>query len=74
MDLERGFLGGFLVLGATMFVAGFLFGMLFLGVVHVSSDAATLELMSFALGLITGMLAIALVLVVMKIGGIRRPA
>lgn len=66
MDLEKGFLGGFLVLGVTVFVAGFLAGMLFLGTIHVSSDAATLGLMSFILGLITGMLTIALVFVVVK--------
>jgi hypothetical protein len=67
MDLEKGFVGGFLVLGAIIFVAGFLAGMLFLGTVHVSSDAATIGLMSFALGFITGMVTIALVLVVVKI-------
>jgi Na+-transporting NADH:ubiquinone oxidoreductase subunit NqrB len=72
MDLEKGFLGGFLVLGVTIFVAGFLAGMLFLGTIHVSSDAATLGLVSFVLGLITGMLTIALVLVVMKIREIPR--
>ena len=67
MDFEKGFVGGFLVLGVIIFVAGFLAGMLFLGTVHVSSDAATIGLMSFALGLITGMVTIALVLVVVKI-------
>ena len=66
MDVERGFFGGFSVLGVTIFVAGFLFGMLFLGAAHVSSDAATLGLISFALGLTTGMLTIALVLIAIK--------
>jgi hypothetical protein len=72
MGLEKGFLGGFLVLGVTIFVAGFLAGMLFLGTIHVSSDTATVGLMSFVLGLITGMLTIALVLVVMRIREIPR--
>jgi hypothetical protein len=70
--LEKGFLGGFLVLGVTIFVAGFLAGMLFLGTIHMSSDAAALGFMSFALGLITGMLTIALVLLVMKMREIQR--
>jgi len=67
MDFEKGFVGGFLVLGITVFVAGFLAGMLFLGMAHVSSDAATFGLLSFVLGLITGMVTIALMLVVIKI-------
>jgi membrane-bound ClpP family serine protease len=66
MDVERGFFGGFSVLGVTMFVAGFLFGMLFLGAAHVSPDAITLGLISFALGLTTGILTIALVLIAIK--------
>jgi len=67
MDFEKGFVGGFLVLGFMVFVAGFLAGMLFLGMAHVSSDAATFGLLSFVLGLITGMVTITLVLVVIKV-------
>ena len=67
MDLEKGFVEGFLVLGIMIFVAGFLAGMLFLGMAHMSSDAATFGLLSFVLGLITGMVTITLVLVVIKV-------
>ena len=67
MDFEKGFIGGFLVLGITIFIAGFLAGMLFLGMAHMSSDAATFGLLSFVLGLITGMVTIALMLVVTKV-------
>ena len=67
MDFEKGFVEGFLVLGFMVFVAGFLAGMLFLGMAHMSSDASTLALLSFVLGLITGMVTIALVLVVIKV-------
>ena len=67
MDFEKGFIGGFLVLGITIFVAGFLAGMLFLGIAHISSDATTFGLLSFVLGLITGMVTIALMLVVIKV-------
>ena len=66
MDLEKGFVEGFLVLGIMIFVAGFLAGMLFLGMAHVSSDAATSGLLSFVLGLVTGTVTIALVLVFIK--------
>jgi len=72
MDLEKGFVGGLLVLRVIVFVAGFLAGMLFLGTVHVPSDAAMIGLMSFAFGLITGMVTVALVLVVVKIREIQK--
>jgi len=67
MKVERGFLGGFLVLGFVIFVAGLLTGMLALAMVRVESDITLLAFMVFALGFILGLLTIALVLVIMRL-------
>ncbi|MGA3192597.1 MAG: hypothetical protein ABSD73_08835 [Candidatus Bathyarchaeia archaeon] len=67
MDLEKGFLGGFLVLGFGLFIVGFLTGMLALAVLNVTPDFATLGFLIFAVGFIVGMLTIALTLVVVKL-------
>jgi hypothetical protein len=66
MGSENGFLGGFLILGFAIFIAGFLTGMLAFAVVHVSSDLATLGLMVFVLGFVVGMLTVALAFIFMK--------
>lgn len=66
MDLEKGFLGGFLILGFALFIAGFLTGMLAFAVVQASSDLATLGLMIFVLGFVVGMLTVALTFIFMK--------
>jgi hypothetical protein len=67
MDLEKGFLGGFLVLGFSLFIVGFLTGMVALAVLNVTPDFATLGFLIFAVGFIVGMLTIALTLVVVKL-------
>jgi hypothetical protein len=66
MKVERGFLGGFLVLGFVIFVAGFLTGMLALAMVRAESDITTLTLMWFLLGFVLGLLTIALALVIVR--------
>jgi hypothetical protein len=60
MDLEKGFLGGFLVLGFALFIAGFLTGVLAFAVVQVSSDLTTLGIMVFLLGFVVGILIVTL--------------
>ena len=67
MGLEKGFLGGFLVLGFALFITGFLTGMLALAVLNVTPDFATLGVLIFAVGFIAGMLTVSLTLVVVKL-------
>jgi hypothetical protein len=72
MGLEKGFLGGFLVLAFALFIAGILTGMLSFAVLHVTPDFATVGLMIFAFGFLLGMLAVALTLVVVRLSGEQR--
>ena len=73
MDLEKGFLGGFFVLGFGLFIAGFLTGMLALAVLNVSPDFATVGVLIFAVGFMVGMLTIALALMVVKLTKAEKP-
>jgi uncharacterized membrane protein YciS (DUF1049 family) len=66
MSLEKGFLGGFLILGFAIFIAGFLTGMLAFAVAQASSDLATLGLMIFALGFVAGILTVGLTYTFMR--------
>jgi len=72
MDLEKGFLGDFLVLGFVIFIAGFLTGMLAIAVVSVSRDVMSVGVMLFALGFILGMLTIALTMVMIKLSKLQK--
>jgi hypothetical protein len=72
MDLEKGFLGGFMVLGFGLFIAGFLIGMLSLAVLNVTPDYATLGLLIFAIGFIVGMLTVALSFVIVKLSRLQK--
>jgi hypothetical protein len=73
MDLEKGFLGGFLVLGFGLFIAGFLTGMLSLAVLNVTPDFTTMGLLIFAVGFIVGTLTVSLTLVVVKLRRAQKP-
>lgn len=66
MKVERSFLGGFLVLGFVIFVAGFLTGFLALAMVRVELDTTLLTFMWFLLGFVLGVLTIALALVIVR--------
>ena len=72
MDLEKGFLGGFLVLGMVLFVVGFLTGMLAIAILPMEADSTMVEFMLFVLGLMAGMVTIALALVVVKLSKLQR--
>jgi hypothetical protein len=74
MDLEKGFLGGFLVLGFVLFVVGFLTGMLALSLLRVALDFSTTGIMIFVLGFIAGMVTIALVSVMLKLSKLQKNA
>lgn len=63
MNVNRGFMAGFLVLGFGILIAGFLLGMVAIAVIPLSLDATTVGFILFILGFITGMLTIALILV-----------
>jgi hypothetical protein len=71
MDLKKGFIGGFLVLGFVIFIVGFMTGMLTISLISAETDFTT-TFMLFVLGFITGMLTIALVLVIMKLTELTR--
>jgi hypothetical protein len=73
MDLEKGFLGGFMVLGFGLFIAGFLTGMLALAVLNVTPDFATLGILIFAVGFIVGMLTVTLTLLATKLNRTQKP-
>ena len=60
MDLGKGFLGAFLVLGFALFIAGFLTGMVAFAVLQVSSDLTTFGIMVFLLGFVAGILTVTL--------------
>jgi hypothetical protein len=73
MGLEKGFLGGFLVLGFGLFIAGFLAGMLALAVLNATPDFTTMGLLIFAFGFIVGILTAALTLVVVELMRAQKP-
>jgi len=67
MQIEKGFVGGFFVLGFAIFIVGFLTGMLAIALIPVKPEFTTLGFMIFVLGLITGMVTIALMLVIVQL-------
>ena len=62
---EEGLLGGFLVLGFAIFIVGFLAGVV-AAFVSVSAEPTTLELIIFVFGLMTGMVTLAIMLMIAK--------
>jgi len=72
VHIEKGFIGGFLVLGFVIFIAGFLTGMLAIALIPVGTDITTLGFMVFIFGFITGMVTIALVLVLVRLSELTR--
>jgi Na+-transporting NADH:ubiquinone oxidoreductase subunit NqrB len=72
MQVGKGFVAGFLVLGFAIFIAGFLTGMAAIAVLHVSVDATTVGFMLFVLGLITGMLTVAITLATVHLSQLER--
>jgi len=66
MAQKDGFMGGFLVLGFVVFIAGFLVGMLAIMVMPVSADTTLLGLLFFVLGFVVGILAVGLIWLVFK--------
>jgi len=65
VEVKKGFIEGFLVIGFAIFIAGLLTGMLAINLVNLKLDSASLFMM-FTLGFLAGMLAVALVLVSVK--------
>jgi uncharacterized protein (DUF983 family) len=62
---EEGFLGGVLVLGFALFIVGFLAGVV-AAFVSISAEPAWLELIIFVFGLMTGIVALAIMQVIVK--------
>jgi len=67
MHVEKSFMGGFLVLGFAIFIAGFLTGMLAIALIPAEPECTTLGFMFFILGLIIGMVAIALLQIIIRL-------
>jgi hypothetical protein len=68
MDVKKeGFASSLLVLGFSIFIIGFLTGMIAIAFIPVKPDVATLTLMVFIFGFLTGMITIALILVILKL-------
>lgn len=65
-NLKEGFVGGFLILGFALFVGGFILGMLANSLIEVNSPEEIM-LNLFILGLLIGMLTIALLFVIVKL-------
>jgi len=74
MNLEKGFLGGFLVLGFALFVIGFLTGMLAFGLTQVTPEFANMGVLIFMLGFMAGMVTIALTVVMIKLNRLQKPS
>lgn len=70
---EKRILAGFLVLGFAVFIAGFLAGVLAIGLVPLEIEFMVL-LMVFSLGYIAGALTVALVLVALQLLKSREPS
>jgi hypothetical protein len=66
MQVGKGFIAGFLVLGFAIFVFGFLVGLYSIAVIPATADAASLGVLAFGIGLIAGVLVVALILVIMR--------
>jgi uncharacterized protein (DUF983 family) len=62
---EKGFLGGFLVLGFAIFIVGFLAGLV-AAFISVSTEPTTLLFMVFVFGFMTGIVTIAILRVIIK--------
>lgn len=67
MRMERGFLGGFLVLAFAVFIAGFLTGILAIAVLNFSLEVATLGFIYFLVGLITGLVILVIAITAWRI-------
>lgn len=72
MSVKEGFLSGFLVLGFTIFIVGFLTGMLAFIMMPISPNAEATGFIIFVFGFVTGLVTIALVLVIIKLTQLTR--
>lgn len=72
MKSRKGFVEGFLVLGFSIFILGFLMGMLAIALTSIKLDSSALFTV-FSVGLITGILTVALALVSVKAKSLEEP-
>ncbi|NWF87670.1 hypothetical protein HXY32_07695 [Candidatus Bathyarchaeota archaeon] len=70
MQVKQISIGGFLVLGFAIFIAGLLTGIVAVALMPVRSDQTVIELIIFIFGFITGIVTIALTLVTVKFMGL----
>jgi hypothetical protein len=66
MQVDKGFVAGFLVLGFAIFVVGFLIGLYAVVVIPATAEAASLGILAFAVGVILGALLVAMIMVIMR--------
>ena len=72
MQVDRGFIAGFLVLGFAVFVVGFLVGLYSIAVIPATADAASLGVLAFAVGLVAGALIVAMIVAIMRFNEIAK--
>jgi hypothetical protein len=63
---EKGFLGGFLVLGFVIFIVGFLAGMVAIAFIPVNAESTTSAFIVFIFGFMTGLVTVAILLMIVK--------
>jgi xanthosine utilization system XapX-like protein len=66
MQVDKGFVAGFLVLGFAIFVVGFLTGLYAVVVIPATPEAASLGILAFTVGVILGALLVAMIMVIMR--------
>jgi VIT1/CCC1 family predicted Fe2+/Mn2+ transporter len=74
MQVEKGFIAGFLVLGFAIFIFGFLTGLYSIAVIPATADAASLGILAFAVGVLLGALLVAMILTIIRFNEMAKAA
>jgi hypothetical protein len=74
MQVDKGFIAGFLVLGFAIFILGFLTGLYSIVVIPATADAASLGILAFAVGVLLGALLVAMILTIIRFNEMAKAA
>jgi hypothetical protein len=74
MQVDKGFIAGFLVLGFAIFIFGFLTGLYSIAVIPATADAASLGILAFAVGVLLGALLVAMILTIIRFNEMAKAA
>jgi hypothetical protein len=72
MDIKRGFVGGFLILGFSIFIVGFIAGILSIMLLQSKWDLTAQGFMVFIFGFLTGALMICLTWTIIKLNELEK--